>query len=356
MLAIQDKPSGLVLSSDLTKLVVRTNQKKVHVAVQNQVYDYLFMEEMWIYGSELTVYDIAGIIEADMRGNGLSVSKFKISVFSDTESDSFEITALYCESFSTAGIDPLVFTQEYFLSSVTERRVSPEASLALSFYDVGGEDFYEANVNYRLLPDPAVKSSLYHGNAGLSLGLRRFEISVRDLREYLSGALKVSANEVEIVSFTVTCGKRYSAFYVDPSLRYCQTFIFRNSFNAWDFICLPALTSEMIDTDNSLALLGAKLIGYDWNIEKSYEVQSGPISTEEARLVSQLVASREINKLTESGKIFEVLVTDSECHVKDNDEPQSVKFTWRFADARPSVALPSDIVRIFTKEYNKIFS
>lgn len=51
-----------------------------------------------------------------------------------------------------------------------------------------------------------------------------------------------------------------------------------------------------------------------------------------------------------------VLITDSTCEVQRGDDKlNSVKFTWRFAENRPKVAVPES-PGIFNDKYNPTFS
>ena len=355
MITIQNKPSGIVLSSEFTELAISTNLKQVYVTVQNQSYDYIFHEFMWVNGTSLTLFDIASLIEADMKKHDWILADYTFNVFNDTESDSFSVNVLYCESFSTAGVDPDKFPSEFFLTKAGEKRISPDFSFSVYFYsEKSTAETFELKCLYRYKDSQDILSFTTRGYSVGSAKIFHIDLSSKLILQWMVSA-RISTNDLEIVSLAVDCGGRYMAFFVDKSLINGQTFFFKNIFNAWDFLTLPALTSEKTDVERSLANIGAKSIFYDKNVSKSYEVQSGPITTEEADLIAQLVASHDVYRISNE-TIFPILITDSDCSVNDGDEMQSVKFIWRYADNRPNIELPSELERIFTSEFNKVFS
>lgn len=355
MISIQNKPSGIVLSSEFTELVISTNQKQVFVTVQNQSYDYIFHESMWVNGSSLTIFDLASLIEADMKQKDWVMARYTVTIYNGSDTDSCSVSVLYCESFSTAGVDPDKFTSEYFLTTATEKRISPEFSFPVYLYSKNSSpESFEVKCFYRYKNSPNILSFTSRGYCSGGANIYRVDLSTKIIMQWMLSA-RIPTNDLEIISLSIDCGGRYMSFFVDNALHNGQTFFFKNIFNAWDFVTLPALTSKKTDVERSLANIGSKSIFYDKEVSKSYEVQSGPITVDEAELISQLVASHDVYRIS-NDTIFPILITDSDSPVNDGDELQSVKFIWRYADNRPNIALPSDLKRIFTSEYNKVFS
>jgi hypothetical protein len=59
---------------------------------------------------------------------------------------------------------------------------------------------------------------------------------------------------------------------------------------------------------------------------------------------------------TDSLVLATVLITDMTCEMQDGDEkPNSLKFTWRYANDRPFIQLAASS-GIFTSPYNPVFS
>lgn len=359
----------MILSSSLSSLVIETDKDIVKVTLNNEMGESLFSEEYYVYDGKVNVFDIGSIIESDIKMKGECIASYTIAVEwfnrsivtgspSDPlnyQSDSVFFKAFFCEA-SLPGIPDLAgWITKKFITTVDSRRIPPEFSFQVYFFsDKKETDSYEVNCMYRIKDSDEVNKFVTHGYpAKFSDNLFYIDLSDKIIFQWFLTA-KLPIDNLQIISFSVECGDRYLSFHVDQSLTNGQTFFFRNIFNAWDFVTFPAQTSEKTDVERSLANIGPESVFYDKTVSKTYEVQSGPVNRDEVDLISQLIASHEVLRICNDVS-FSVLITDSDCSLNDGQELQSVKFNWRYADNRPPFML-SDRTRIFTKEYNKVFS
>lgn len=176
-------------------------------------------------------------------------------------------------------------------------------------------------------------------------------------------ASELEGTEVELVSFTVRCDNRAVTFFIDKSLSGQRCFFFRNAFNAPDLLFFPAVTTAKTSNDRSLAVLTDRSEFYDNTPKQEFEVQSGALTADECALAKQLFSADDVRVTYESqpddadfDALRPILITDFTCELADLPEkPNSVKFTWRYATNRPTLANPvADDV--FNDPFNFTFS
>ncbi|MCM1163367.1 MAG: hypothetical protein NC339_03855 [Muribaculaceae bacterium] len=171
-------------------------------------------------------------------------------------------------------------------------------------------------------------------------------------------------DSLTLQSVTVRVGNRSLTFYVDQSLCGIRPFWYTNFFNEPEQLVLPRVTVEKVKTDRSLAVIGRTSQFYDVSTTKEYEVQSSPLIYDEHLQIEQMLSSANVrmpwgnempNNETDFNAMLEILITDYTSELSDSDEkPNSVKFTWRFAENRPK-ALPPCSPDIFNDIFNPTF-
>lgn len=194
-------------------------------------------------------------------------------------------------------------------------------------------------------------------------GVALLNISQPSLVNVIAEIYGLKSYAIEIVGYTVRVGQRAVTAYIDGSLSMGDSFIFRNCFNVLDVATLPCVTTSKTDVDRSTAVVNGTSSFYDQKVEQTFEVECGPLTSDECQWLDQLAASREVMRFvanpcddSEPWLFAPVLITDSSVEVSDTDEkPNTVKFTWRFADHRPHVLLSAS-PGIFKSPYTLPFS
>lgn len=364
------KPTGILLTSQIGEVGIAVDGNAVDVtltAVTGQ--REILSERYYAYGGRVTLYDIASLIEAEMRGSGVAYASFKLSVGNgSTVHDSVTFNVLHCDRY-TLCTAPEVFLAENFLTTLQHRRVAPGDTLSLFYFAKQGEDITaHIDVRWRRADSPEILRQHYGTLNGTnvktqSTGVVQLNISQPSLATAISNAHGVKTYAIEIVGYTVRVGQRAVTAYVDGTLAANDSFLFRNCFNVWDSATLPCVTKSKTDVDRSTAVVNGISSFYDQKVEQTFEVECGPLTSDECAWLDQLAASREVMRIvanpcddSEPWLFAPVLVTDSSVEVSDTDEkPNIVKFTWRYADHRPHVLLSAS-PGIFKSPFNLPFS
>lgn len=165
----------------------------------------------------------------------------------------------------------------------------------------------------------------------------------------------------KVAYFSISQGPMQKLFYlVDHP--FFLTFGFRNMFNAYEYLDVVGVVTRKTKFDRDAAVCSGRVKQYNRSAERTYEVQTGPLTAEQVREVEQLIASRDVQLCT-SADDYGVIITDHTIEVDNDDESMaSVKFTFRFAGVRPMLiaddmgALMPSRCHIFSHEFTAEFA
>lgn len=144
------KPSGILISSALGDVGIQVDGTYCDVTLTATAGIVILSERYYAYGGYVTLYDLASLIEANMRTSGYTYADFTLRVFSDTTSnkaDSHTFHILCCDRF-TVCTDVPYFLKENFLTTLSNRRVATGSTLSLFLFAQKDESL-EYTVHYR---------------------------------------------------------------------------------------------------------------------------------------------------------------------------------------------------------------
>lgn len=336
------KPTGIQLSSQIGEESIDVDGTWVDVTLTASTGQrVLLSERYYAYGGYVTLYDIASLIEAEMRSGGTAYASFTLAVGSGSSvHDTMTLNVLHCDRYTLCTL-PSEFLAENFLTTLQTRRVAPGDTLSLFYFANTGEDITaHINVKWRRADSPSVLRDHYGTLNGTNVkaaatGVAQLNISQPSLVNVMADIYGLKTYAIEIVGYTVRVGQRAVTAYVDGSLSEADSFNFRNCFNVLDVATLPCVTTSKTDVDRSTAVVNGTPSFYDQKVEQTFEVECGPLTSDECQWLDQLAASREVMRFvanpcddSEPWLFAPVLITDSSVEVSDTDEkPNTVKFT-----------------------------
>lgn len=362
---IQYRPSGTVFSSSLPDIPVRVDGDFVDVRLSHPLDGVLLQERLYPFNGSVTLYDLRSLIEEAMRGRRVCVSSYLLEVSSGDESskyDSVAIRVLYCDKVIASG-DLYGFTEENFLTTLDVRRVAPGASFPVTmFCRAGTVPDVRIKARYRVAGEDSIRDCSFPFRSGQQISedsYISFEVGVDSVK---SSTVEMTGYvDIELRGFTVSCGQRFLHVYADESLSRGRAFIFRNCFNVPELFQMRTVTVGKTEVSRSTATLTSKSRFYDQTVSKTYESDTDSLTFDEAEWIDQFLCSRDVSVI-EPGRpgaarvMRPVLITSFTCGISDGDESlNSVKFSWRYDDDRPAVALRVS-PGIFTSPYNPVFS
>lgn len=359
-------PVGILLSSGVGDVDVSV-KGSVAVVKLTAGEEVLLEEQYYAYDNRITLYNIGDLIEDYLRVNNGSYGTFDLTLLGTdgTKKDHVAIEVLYCDRLSYyREID--TFLADNFLTSLSHRRVRPDDSLTLGYFARKGDDISAVvAVHWRCTGGRDANIHFVEVQAGVAgrTGVDGLIIDMAGIVRDMAEQFQFNARKIEVVCYTVVMGQRSVTLYVDREPPRAETFIFRNMFNVDEVAAFPATVTAKTAVEGATAVVNGRMLFYDQSTAKSYEVQTGPLTSDEAEWVEQFLTSRRVWRLEYNGEedadpytLAPVLVTDSEAEIGNDDEKtNSIKFTWRYANTRPVVRL-RETAGIFSREYNLQFS
>lgn len=363
------RPQGIILSSAIGDIGISVDGSYVDVTLTGPGGVIILSERYYAYGSSVTLYDIGTLIETEMMSSGYTTANYTLRVFTDTvtnKADSLTFQILYCDRFAI-GNDISQFLRENFLTTLSARRVAPGSTLSLFLYAEKGESLqYSIHYNFRKKNSIGISSHSFimnYGRTATEAGVAQLDISISTIIADAASFATARLGDIEPVSFVIHCGQRSISCFIDPALENSELFFFRNCFNVWDLATLPLLTTSKTDVDRSTANINGSSQFYDQSVTKTYEVETGPLTSDEAEWIDQLFSSPEVMRIEPDATnpddpyiFLPILITDSTCEIQNGSEKLNIaKFTWRYTTNRPVMRLSSSR-GIFTSHYNIVYT
>jgi hypothetical protein len=355
------KPTAILLSSQIGNIEIDSTYTYVDVAITGFGGVSILSERYYTYNNHITIYNIAQILEAHMRTSCYVYTDYTVSISTDGAStDSMTLHVLYCDRF-TVCTSPETFYTENFLTTLATRRIASGTAIQLSLLAIAGESLdYSVAYHYRSNSGSTVHTDSFvvgSGATAATTSIITLNISEADILAHAASA------KIELVSYTVTCGQRSASFFIDRSLDTTRQFIFRNCFNVVEIAQFRGVTTAKTDVDRTIAVVNGVSSFYNQQSTQTYEVEVNGLTADEAGWIDQLLTSYNVrtfvnNPCDDSDPLVlaAILITDMTCEMQDGDEkPNSLKFTWRYANDRPFIHLAASS-GIFTSPYNPVFA
>ena len=358
---------AMMLSCHIGTISIMTDKEYIDVDISMSQAGSLLSERYYATDKRVLIFDLRSLVEQNMRKYGCRSIDIRIEAYVDIpddhseDYDSSSFKVVFCDRYiNIYDLEPLLKT--HFLTSATSRRVAPESFVFLPFFSFTNDILtYEVYCEYIRGKEQGhclIKETLQEDIESTD------EVWVHTIfcKQIQRQAEEMVGAEIELTAFTVRVGDRAASFFIDKSLSGTRPFYFRNCFNVPDNLFVPAVTTAKTKVDRSLAVLGTVSQFYDATCEQTYEVQSAGLTADECSLAEQMFCSDDVRTPYESAPddgdfdaLRPVLITDSTSEIADDPEkPNTVKFTWRYAENRIAQRNPLG-VGIFTEPYDYTF-
>lgn len=330
------RPQGVTFSSALPDITVSTDAATLDVRLSCDGTTTLLSERYHATNGAVTLHDLGTLIESDLRSRGISFAKYRLQA----GNDSVTIPVLHCDRYVTPS-DTSEYLRQNFLTTNDLRRIAPGATIELHLL---------------LLPGDSPSYIIDTGTSQLTFNQET------TITEPTLHTITIKADSIpEATSFTVRCGQRSVSYFIDSSLATAQQFQFRNCFNVWDTALIPCQTTAKTTVERATATIGGQLRFYNQTAEQTFQIETAPLTSDEAAWLDQLITSHEVirierDQVTENLCSVPVLITDATHEITDTpDRPNTVKFTWRYAATRPRLHLTAS-PSIFTTPFNPVYT
>jgi len=343
-----------MLTSRLDTIRARTDKPKVPVRVIRDPdgdVDEFFSTTLYPFNGIVELSAIGKLIEERFRSLGRTVDMMSVEV----DGVALDFTAFYCTHMLNSDFD----CRGCFWTKAATAIVHRSSMVCLSHFDTGSTTYHVKVVGVN--PDGSV--GMVEKDFQRSPYSDYLSFSVDDIIRY---GLNQTADDtggdlVKVSYFAVSYGEIQKIFYVvdDP---YFLTFRFKNLFNCTEYVDVVGKVKRKTAISRDIALCGGTSRHYNQVVNLTYEVETGPLTHDQALTLEDLFSSYEVQLMTAPDD-YDILITDHTCEVdNDDDNLTTMKFSFRFVGDRSVLldaemdALAPSVTHIFSQEFTAEFA
>lgn len=288
-----------------------------------------FSTSLYAFGNEVELADVGSLVEEYFRKRNKVTDMITI-VF---DGISMAVHFLYCEYNLSNAFDP---SKTFFLASMVQR-VHQDSIVSIAAVNHGSETpFVVKAVGHKTLDN-----SLAVVRRSVKTDSNQEGIAYFGVYDIIKWALNESDDEVgavlrDVLYFSIEYAGIQKMCYIVPAAAYL-TFSFRNIFNVKEFIDVVGIVTTKTDVSRDIAVCNGCSKHYDRYIDRTYQVETEALTSDEVAIFEQFVASHCV-RICLDGNDYDVIITDHTCEPNTSDDALStIKFTWRFAQQRPRI-------------------
>lgn len=298
-------------------------------------------------------YGFKDIIREFMLARYLSLASLSVTAEHPGGYEVFEDKyIIFCEVNDMDDERDLIWAR--FLTNRSFYVVPRKEGLPVSFFSDGGEQFTAyADCVFKesggTIRTYTYTHSIYHYNLPRIYNVCLY---TEDIRNYIEQEEGGSVGT--LLSYTFHVGRRSLTVFVTDE-PYEVDFYFYNSFNVQEHIFVYGTTKLKTTFDRKEAVNQGISSFYNMSVERKYEVETAPMSIEEAEYFNEFLASpnvyRELNQDWEPT----VLISDITSEISDNAKDLiKMKFSWRY-DNNARWVDTDTYPQMFSTPYNDTF-
>lgn len=322
MATVVNPPSGMQWSSKVPDLTISASD---HVIIAVDVDGEIILQvTLYSYNGTTKLMELAELVEQYMSDNGEFLSE--VTIYEVDDEDPTDLTQL-CQFqvlFCYANINTTAenFLRKNFITTAHLKRLEPGVPEKLYFYDIDeANDTLRMQVGYM---DGDKMRVATVDNSNSLLDNDSIDVDIDDIAEL--------ADVDNVVMVTFTLGAR-QMMYCTKSVPADAVFRFQNMFNTPEWLPLNCVTNEKQIGERTVAKVRREIVLASANHEVEHDVDTAPLSKDEALLVTQLCESHEV-KIYE-GILRDITITERTCEFSDeHGQMPTAKFSWQYVDGK----------------------
>lgn len=342
------------LTSRLDTIRARTDKVKVEVSVirdpEGEI-DEFFKTTLYAFNEVVELSALGKLIEERFRAKGRITDMMSVVIDGVT----LNFIALYCTFDLNSDFD---YRQSFWTTSRTSI-VHRTSAICLAHHFTGSQTYHIKVVG----TDFDGRIAMVERDFTRAAGSKWVSFSVSEIIRYALNQTDYETGEdiMRVGYFTIEYGAIQKRFSVVEDPDYL-TFRFLNLFNAPEYVDVVGKVKRKTEANRDTAICSGCLRHYNQVINRTYEVETGALTADQALTIEQLICSYEVELC---GRVdnYKIIITDHSCEVdNDDDTLVSMKFTFRLVGDRPALidaemdGLAPGISHIFSNEFTAEFA
>lgn len=309
-----------------------------------------FSTSLYPFGNIVELADVGSLVEEYFRKRN-KVADLITVLFDDI---SMDVHFLYCEYNMPDAFNP----EKIFFIASHVQRVHQDSIVTIATVDRGSvTPFIIKAVGHKIIDD-----SLAVVEKSINKVFDQEGVTYFDVYDIIDGILDKSGDEVgeglrDVLYFSIEYAGIQKMCYIVPASAYL-TFSFRNIFNVEEFIDVVGVVTTKTEVSRSIAICNGNSKHYDRHIDRTYQVETEALTSDETTMFEQFLASHCVRMYLE-GNDYDIIIDEHTCEPSSADDAlTTIKFTWRFAEQRPRIfdSLVNGILPSRRKIFDETFS
>ena len=295
----------------------------------------VFKSVYYPFNGIVLVRDIRSIVEASMIEQQLMMASMGIEVYEPDELDAAVsvsgIKVVFSKFRMVMGSEG--FLGSYFLTTRHSALIPRNGQVKLCNYTKAyAQGSNTALIYYSHQKVPGVIFT-YKANLGKMQSTSEKIVTAELSHQYFKAMVdKAKSTNCKVHGVEYQIGsRRFNIFFTDeePTEEFC----FLNAFNIIETVYLYNTTTIKTEVDRSETVCGNRTQFYDESVKVKHEVETAPLTHDEAMWLNQMLTSRLVQKPVWNNAAAQILISDISSEVSDSDkELIRLKFSWRYAD------------------------
>lgn len=324
--------NSIYLTAQLPETVfIGTDQPNVTIRVEVDG-DEVFRSVYYPYNQVIAFRDLRSIVEAAMFDQALDIANLEIWAEPPAGNSSAVQDVKVVYSDIKYGVDTETLLKNMFLTTRTSALIPKDGHVILCNYTKAFEEGYSIiRIYYCYASAPGnIMEYIYHLDTVQSqkAGIISVKLDYSFFKTKVENGVGRNCN-VHGAEYNIG-NRHFNIFFTDEQPT--DTFMFLNSFGEQETLYLYGTTAIKTEIDRSEAVSGRTTQYYDETIKVKHEVETAPLTYEEAKWVSEMLTSKYVFKYVGEHQTETLLISDITSEVTDSDkELTRIKFSWKYA-------------------------
>lgn len=335
---------------------ITTGASRVEVDIYMD-HERLFRSVYYPYKRSVKVRDIRLVVEAYMIEKKLTVGSFTMEVYEPMDS-SKPASITYDENGDIEvdfGSDEqeadAIVTGKKIVFCSCKSPYSTSSFLLSNFLTTRQSALLPRNNNFRLSNYTKAAATgtntalIYYTTDGKPDVINRYKYTYDSVQSNIEGVVTKTLTHTHFKSLVdnglnTDCkvlgveykigSRQFGIFFTDEEPT--EVFEFLSAFNIMETAYLYNTSTTKTEVERSEAVFGRQTQYFDQSVKIKHEVETAPLTYDEAMWLNQMLTSSYVTKQVKSLSI-QVLISDVSSEVTDSDKDLiRLKFSWRFAD------------------------
>lgn len=315
----------------------------------------IYSTTLYVVDDNVRLYALGTLVNDYMRSHGIIMAKLKVNAYFETHLDNAEVVVIY-SAIRTSYESDIEFLLKHYLTTRSSYTIPRGKYLQVAFFNPAQDQSTSGSfeVSFRLNDGSVHSARVPHElNDMQDDYVYYFSISAPSLENDLR-RLYPNDNPIVLGGSVIHGNRSLDFYFVDEQP--VEEFIFQNAFNVWEHYYAYGTTKKKTEVNHKEGVVHGVSTYYDQSHESKVQVETFPLTLEEADWLNQFLYSPCICKIIPPDDDRTILLSDISSEISDSPKDKNIiKFSWKYAEPY-HWKIFGEIPQVFRHEYSEPFA